>query len=300
MLNDQAQRLRELALQHGIGDVNNVSHEIPEGRPVARNKAVHAVSVCSGKGGVGKSNIALSLALGFAKLGKKVLLFDADLGLANIHILLGIAPVCNLSHFVRGEAALEDILCKGPNGITVLPGATGLNEIANLDQIRLQTVLHKLSQMEKNYDFILLDIGAGVSSQTMQLSAYADTAILVMTPEPTSLTDAYATAKLLIHKGTTRIRVMVNMARNESEGRAIYEKLSQLTKKFLHANLELAAILPMDSAVPRFVRMQKAVILERPSSTFALRLQNYSRQLCGMTVGRKESFFARLLGRDAR
>ncbi|MFP4416470.1 MAG: MinD/ParA family protein [Fibrobacterota bacterium] len=300
-MNDQAQRLRELAQQH-----NSVLPSSGPGgvRKVARSpktvQSAHAISVCSGKGGVGKSNIALSLALALTKLGKRVLLFDADLGLANIHVLLGIAPVNNLSHFISGNVALEDIVCEGPAGISILPGATGLTEIANLQQSHLQAVLQKLGTIEQQYDMLLLDIGAGVSSQTIQLSAYADTALLVMTPEPTSLTDAYATAKILIQKGTTRIRVMVNMAGDEKEGRAIFEKLSQLTRKFLHAKLELAAVLPIDRTIPRLVRMQKTMMLERPSSPFAVRIRNYARVLCGMPVVRKEGFFSRIFNRDVR
>ncbi|MFW5775176.1 MAG: AAA family ATPase, partial [Chitinivibrionales bacterium] len=163
MINDQAQRLRELAQQR-----RNTDTQPAEGAVFARRHnrkaSSHVISVCSGKGGVGKSNIALSLALALARLDKKVMLFDADLGLANIHVLLGIAPVCNLSHFVQGTAAFEDILCEGPAGIHVLPGATGIADIANLDQSRLQTIMQKLDQVEQQFDIILLDIGAGVAA----------------------------------------------------------------------------------------------------------------------------------------
>jgi len=254
----------------------------------------HSIAVTSGKGGVGKSNISLLLAQALSRLRKRVLLFDADLGLANIHILLGLNPRYNLAHVFKGECELEQILCAGPEGVTVVPGASGVEAMANLDALSVERLVRKLAELEARHDFILVDIGAGIGPVPMRLSCAAESALLVMTPEPTSLADAYATAKLMFARGMERIAVMVNMAVSEQDGAEVFEKLQALVKNFLGRNVSLAGIIPFDKDVPRFVRAQRNILLAKPSSPLSTRIGSYARVLCGMQTARKGGFFARL------
>ena len=211
-MNDQAQKLRELAKNRQY---------IGTAADTARNVGIskcRSIAVTSGKGGVGKTNIALFLAVTIAAARKRVLLMDADLGLANVHILLGIAPEHNISHFIEGECGLEKVICKGPGGIDILPGASGLEKLANLDSGRLELLQKEFSKLERNYDFLLIDTGAGIGASVTQFASRADTALLVMTPEPTSLAEAYAMVKILYEKASQRIAVIVNMVSSEKEG----------------------------------------------------------------------------------
>jgi flagellar biosynthesis protein FlhG len=284
-VNDQAQRLRELSRERSSGE-----HE-----RLKRGGACRSIAITGGKGGVGKSNISLFLALALSRLKKKVLLLDADLGLANIHILLGIAPRYNLSHMIRNECSVQDIMYNGPEGITILPGATGIDEMANLDGTRLESLMRALNEIENLFDYLLLDVGAGIGRTTTQVSAFADTALLILTPEPTSLADVYATIKMLVSHGSPRLSVMVNMAATEKEGLEIFDKLQGLVQNFLKIKLDFAGILPIDKDIPRLVRAQKNLLIEKPASAFSRRIQNCARMLCGMHVPLNDAgFFMRL------
>jgi flagellar biosynthesis protein FlhG len=238
--------------------------------------------------------MSLFLAQGLCRLKKRVLLFDADLGLANIHILSGICPRYNLAHAVRQECKLEDIFCEGPGGITVVPGASGLEAMANLDSSTLDVLVSRLVRIENQYDFMIVDTGAGIGQAAMRMATGADTALLVLTPEPTSLADAYATAKILFKRGVERITVLVNMARSEREGKEIFEKLKALIKKFLNRDITLAAVIPHDRDVGRFVRNQRTILDEKPKSAVSLRIGAYARVLCGLSPLKEGNFFSRL------
>jgi flagellar biosynthesis protein FlhG len=285
---DQAQRLRELAREQAWPKGGAAAGQR---RPGSRR--CRSIAVTSGKGGVGKSNISLSLAVALARLGRKVLVFDADLGLANLHILLGLTPQHNLFHVVNGECSVEDALCRGPEGITILPGSSGVAAMANLEPSRIERIQRNLVRLEDAFDFVVVDGGAGIGRTTMQLASSAETALLVLTPEPTALADAYATAKMLVSRGVDDLRVMVNMAGSARQGREIFEKLRGLVRNFLGRDLRLSAILPLDREVPRLVRMQKNPVASKPTSRFAAGIQSYARTLCGLPPARG-GFFARL------
>jgi flagellar biosynthesis protein FlhG len=289
---DQAAQLRQRVAKSGTGESAvarvNASAIIT---PVA---SCRSIAVTSGKGGVGKSNISLLLAQALARCNKRVLLFDADLGLANIHILLGINPRYNLGHMLRGECTLEQILCTGPDGITLAPGASGIETIANLDAMSLERLVRQFAELEAKHDFMVIDTGAGIGQASVRLASAANSVLLVLTPEPTSLADAYATAKVLFAHGMERISVMVNMAASDREATEIFGKLQTLVKNFLHKEISLAGMLPFDKDVPRMVREQRSVIQTKPSSTFAIRIVACARMLCGMPSRSRESFFSRL------
>ncbi|MBD3315539.1 MAG: P-loop NTPase [Chitinivibrionales bacterium] len=289
MMADQARRLRELA-QEKVGSP-------ARGKATSggnRGRICRSIAVTSGKGGVGKSNVSLSLAVALSQMRKKTLLFDADLGLANIHILLGLAPKHNLLHVVNGACSIEDALCAGPEGVTILPGSSGIAAMADLERYRLEELQRKLSRIEESYDFMIIDGGAGIGKNTMLMSSSAGTALLVLTPEPTALADVYATAKVLVSMGVTDLQVLVNMAGNEREGREIFEKLRGLVRNFLRREIRLSGIIPFDRDVPKMVRMQRNPMQSKPSSRFAAGIQGYARALCGTSPGRV-GFFDRLL-----
>jgi flagellar biosynthesis protein FlhG len=280
-VNDQALKLRELAVA-GAFD-----------RPVAAGRS-RSIAVTSGKGGVGKTNISLFLAVTLARMNRKVLLLDADLGLANVHILLGVAPRLNLSHVVNGECGIEQIVWKGPNGIDLLPGASGIEAMANIDRTGLSRLRQMLCVMERDYDFLIIDTAAGIGSSVTQLVSQADVPLLVMTPEPTSLADAYAMAKVLFERGAERIAVVVNMATSDREGMETFDRLDAIVVKFLKKQVVFYGMLPFDRDVSRYVKKQQLLVMEVPCGRFSEKTQGIAWKVAGARPLRKESFFMRL------
>jgi flagellar biosynthesis protein FlhG len=290
---DQAKKLRELVRDtKSDASRTTTAPAVPGKRGLTT--ACRSIAVTSGKGGVGKSHTTISLAIALTRLKKKVVVFDGDLGLANVHIMLGIAPKYNLSHVIREECSLSQIICTGPEGITIIPGASGILSMANLGSLQLESLVRELTSLEEAYDFLLIDGGAGIGHAAIQLSSVADTALLIIIPEPASLADAYATAKILFSKGVATIKVLVNMAETDKDGREIYEKLQSLVQNFLEKKISCIGIIPYDKNVSRYIRAQKNIVIERQSSPVALKIQNCARLLCGMQPLRREGFFTRL------
>lgn len=269
-------------------------HKTPQGKRSTKAAACRSIAVTSGKGGVGKSHTVISLAIALTRLKKNVLVFDGDLGLANIHIMLGIAPKYNLSHVIREECSLPEVLCTGPLGITIIPGASGIFSMANLESIRLEALIRELSRLESSYDFLLIDGGAGIAQASIQLCSMADSALLVITPEPTSLADAYSTAKILFARGVEKISVLVNMAETDTVGQEIFAKLQSLVEKFIQRKIECIGIIPFDKSVSKCIRMQKNILIEKQSSPVSLKIQNCARRVCGMHPVTRSGFFTRL------
>ncbi len=290
-MNDQAQRLRELARSHEL--VNSTFRSSNNITPaMVRCKSI---AVTSGKGGVGKSNVALSLAISLASLKKKVLLLDADLGLANVHILLGLAPRFNLSHFFDQSCTLEQVIIRGAGGVDILPGASGLEELANLDLGRLELLQHQFLNFEQQYDFMIIDTGAGIGANVVRFASRADLAVLVMSPEPTSLADAYAMVKVLYEKGAKRIQTIVNMAASEREGVETFDRLNALVVKFLKQPLELLGILLFNREIPKLVRRQRLVVLDKAGDGFSVRIAAAARKLSGIAPVKRTGFFRKFL-----
>jgi len=285
---DQAKNLREL--------VRNAPVRAPvASAPRPPLSACRSIAVTSGKGGVGKTNTALALGMALAALKKKVLILDADLGLANIHLLIGIAPRYNLGHLIEGRCGINEVVCRVNDGMDVLPGASGFEALANLEQVRMEALKRQLQEVESSYDYLLIDTGAGIGRITTGFARSADSVIMVMTPEPTSLADAYAMTKVLYEKQAASVSVLVNMASSDREGRETFDKLNALVIQFLKRPLELLEIVPFDAEVPRLVKRQKAVMGEAPRRPFSLRMQSAARRLCGMRPANgSDGFFARL------
>lgn len=287
-MNDQAQRLRELARSREI--VSSADNS-PNSNVTPATVRCKSIAVTSGKGGVGKTNIALSLAVSLASLKKKVLLLDADLGLANVHILLGLAPRYNLSHFFDQSCTLEQVIIKGVGGVDILPGASGLEELANLDLGHLELLQHHFYNLEEQYDFMIIDTGAGIGANVIRFASRADQVVLVMSPEPTSLADAYAMAKVLYEKGARRIQTLVNMAVSERDGVETFDRLNALVVKFLKMPLELLGILLFNKEIPKSVRRQRLMVLDKTGDGFCVRIAAAARKLNGMASVKRTGFF---------
>ncbi len=216
-------------------------------------------SVTSGKGGVGKTNLSVNLAWNLARMGRRVVLLDADLGLANVDVILGLAPQLNLFHLFHEGMSLDKILFETPYGFRILPAASGVADMVNLDTGQKLELLDAMDLLEGDIDHLIVDTGAGINDNVMYFNLAVQERLLILTTEPTSLTDAYALVKVLkVHHGVERFRVLVNMAPSEKEAREVYTKLHNACDHFLSGvSLDLVGFIPQDPLVRKAVTQQK-------------------------------------------
>ncbi len=258
---DQAQGLRALA------DQARRAFEFGDSVLVSPRKTARTIAVTSGKGGVGKTNFSTNLALLLAKTGQRVIVLDADLGLANLHVVLGVSPRYHLEHVMRGERTLKEILYNTPQGIQIIAGGSGIAELANLDDKQRQRFIDGLSELDDLADIILIDTGAGLSHNVLAFVLAVEEVIVVTTPEPTALADAYATIKVISRENPeAQLRLVVNMAANDAEAEATAERLRLVSKQFLNVDLDVLGYIPQDPSVPRAVRAQRPVVLDNPTA----------------------------------
>lgn len=237
----------------------------------ATTRAVTRVlAVTSGKGGVGKSTISINLATALAEQGSRVMLLDADLGLANIDVLLGLTPAKNLQHVLDGSAELNEILLEGPAGVQIVPASSGIQRMAELSNAERAGLIQAFSELEIASDWLVIDTAAGIAANTLQFCEAAQEILVVVCDDPASLTDAYATIKILHQTyGRRRFRVLVNMARNEDDAHAIYQRLLSTTDRFLEVTLEFAGSIPFDRQVVGAARRRAPVLTAYPASAIA-------------------------------
>ena len=243
----------------------------------ALQKPVRVMSVSSGKGGVGKSNVVINLSVAFDRLGLRTLIMDADLGLANIDVLLGLTPKYNMSHVLSGQKRLDEVLVDGPGRVKIMPASSGVQELTRLTDEQKLLFLEMLDELETDIDVLLIDTGAGISDTVLYFNLAAHERIIVVTPEPTSLTDAYALIKVLYSKhGERNFRILVNQAANESNGKSIFAKLSKVADHFLDGlSLDYLGTIPHDPSVTKSVMQQRAVLEafpETPASKAYMRI----------------------------
>ncbi|WP_372626280.1 MinD/ParA family protein [Arsukibacterium sp.] len=228
---------------------------------------VKVISITGGKGGVGKTNVSLNLAMAMAQLGKKVLVLDADLGLANCDVMLGLRVEKNLSHVLSGECELDDVIIDGPFGIKIVPATSGSQNMTELSPVEHAGLIRAFSELRTPVDVLMVDTAAGISDMVLSFSRASQDVVVVVCDEPSSITDAYALMKILSRDhGVEKFKIVANMVRNLKEGQELFAKLSRVTDRFLDVNLELVATIPYDENVRKAARKQKAFIDVFPKS----------------------------------
>lgn len=230
-------------------------------------KPTKVIAVTSGKGGVGKTNVSTNLAIAMAQRGRDVMLMDADLSLANVDVLLGLQPTCNLAHLVRGEATLDDAIVTGPAGVRIVPASSGDRTMADLPQASQAAIISAFSELDKQPDVLIVDTAAGLAENVARFAQAAQHALVVVCDEPASITDAYALIKVFSRDyGIRRFHVLSNMSRSRVDGRALFEKLMRVTDRFLDVVLVHAGTIPSDGYLRKSVQEQRAVVEAYPDS----------------------------------
>jgi flagellar biosynthesis protein FlhG len=265
---DQAEQLRRLVNQ--------------QTRP---RGTARVITITSGKGGVGKSSTSLNLAIALSRLGNRVLILDADFGLANIEVMLGIRPKYNLADLMFQGKDLQDIITQGPHNVGFISGGSGIAELTRLTKEQIMYLIEKMDYLDDLADIIIVDTGAGISDLVMEFVSVSSEVFLVTTPEPTSITDAYAVLKALyrrenFNKEETVIKLISNRIYTEEEGKEIYNKLNSVGKRFLDIEMEYLGGIPQDRAVSQAIMQQKPVIMAFPNSAAAKAMISLAERIC--------------------
>ena len=269
---------------------------------MSSTRPVQVIAVTGGKGGVGKSNLSLNLSIALAEKNRRVVLMDADLGLANIDVLLGLKAKRNLADVLSGECTLKEVMVNGPAGIKVVPATSGVAQMASLGPQEHAALIHAFSDLSADLDVLVVDTAAGISDTVISFVRASQEVIVVVCDEPSSITDAYALIKLLNRDyGLYRFRVIANMTRSTQEGRNLFEKLNTVCERFLDVALQYAGHVPFDENVRKAVQRQKALIEYAPSSKAAQAIKAIATQvdqwpLPSAARGHLEFFVEQLLG----
>ena len=252
---DQAEQLR---------NVIKKQNQVPQ-------KTARVITITSGKGGVGKSNLAVNLAVQFERLGVRTIIFDADFGLANVEVMFGTIPKYNLSDLIYHRKELEDIITEGPENVRFISGGSGILGLSNLNRGQIDYLVETVEKLSAMADIIIVDTGAGISDSVMEFVASSREILLVTTPEPSSLTDAYSLLKMLYRnpkfdKAESMVHVLANRTASAAEGRQVFEKLESVVKQFLDGNINYIGMIPQDAMLDKAVRIQKPVSISYPNA----------------------------------
>ena len=257
---------------------------LPKNTGGTRYTNARVIAITSGKGGVGKTSIVGNLGYAFTKLGKKVLILDADMGLGNLDVLLGLAPKFNLSHVITGEKAINEILVEGPGKMKILPASSGIQELTHLTKDQKIQILSQLDGLIDSVDILLIDTAAGISSNVMDFNATAQEVVVVVSPEPTSITDAYALMKVLSLKYSGKAcKLLVNMVNRPEEGRDVFRQLQLVTDRFLDITIEYLGYILFDRKVTKGIKNQKIVSELYPDTHASRCFTNISRKIYSMS-----------------
>ena len=316
MIIDQAAKLRELVKQRkrreeelrasseGIPNPENQALRNPQssnevGNQLHYKRPLKTIAITSGKGGVGKTSVVANLGLLCAMWGYRVAIFDADLSLANVDVLLGIRPHYNLSHVISGEKELSDILVEGPNGVTLIPAGCGIESLANLTSTQMERLLNDLEQFTRSIDFLFIDTGAGVSNNVLPFVLAAGEVIIVTTPEPTAITDAYAMIKIIsqrrMNEEMQSPKLLVNMVKSSMEAEEVMERILLVIKRFLKTTVEFGGYILKDDRVSEAIMTQSPLVLSHPNSKASKCMAVIAKQIVrgkGETEGEGETFFS--------
>lgn len=274
-------------------------------RKINQSRPIKVIAVSGGKGGVGKTNITLNTAISMAKQGKRVLVLDADLGLANVDVLLGLRVERNISHVLAGECTLDEILITGPHGIKIAPASSGTQSMTDLSIAEHAGLIRAFSDMRTPIDVMMVDTAAGISDMVLSFSRAAQDIMVVVCDEPTSLTDAYALIKVLNREhGVFKFKIVANMVRDIREGQELFQKLSMVSSRFLDVALELIGTIPFDENIRKSVRKQCAIVDAYPASPAAIAINNIAQQAMDWPIptqpgGHLEFFIEQLVAKKA-
>ncbi len=270
-------------------------------RRMMNPEPIQVIAVTGGKGGVGKTNVSVNLGLCLAQLGRRVMLLDADLGLANVDVVLGLHPRYDLSHVLRGERSLSEILLEGPHGMQIVPAASGLADMAGLSPAEHAGLIRAFSDLGGDLDTLVIDTAAGISDSVVSFSRAAQEVVVVVCDEPASITDAYAIIKLLARDhGLEGFRILANMVRSAREGRDLYEKLYRVTERYLDVTLGFLGAIPYDDALRKAVKAQRPVVDAFPRARVTQAFKNLAHKVDNLPVpagasGHLQFFVERLL-----
>lgn len=249
-------------------------------RGLAQAQPLRVIAVTSGKGGVGKTNVAVNLAAEFSRLGRRVILMDGDMGLADVDVLLGIHPEYDLRHVISGERTLEDVLIEGPAGVQIIPGSSGAARMSQLSAAEQAGLIRAFSEISFPADILIVDTAAGITDNVTTFIKAAQEVIVVVCDEPASITDAYALIKVLSrHHGVKQFHVLANMTRNNTHGEELFAKITRVSDHFLSARLEYLGALPFDEALREAVQRQIPVVELFPRSKVALALREVVKRI---------------------
>jgi flagellar biosynthesis protein FlhG len=273
---------------------------MPPDRPTPM-RALRVIAVTSGKGGVGKTSLTVNLALLFARQGRRVLILDGDTGLANVDILLDLKPRATLRHLLAGEVGIDEVLLESESGVTVLPGGSGVAELSELSAAAQRELLEAVDCLGDRYDTVLVDTAAGIGSNARFFAGAAQEVIVVATPEPTSMADAYAMIKVLSrHCGVTRAGLVLNQVVGKEEARDVFERLDQLCARFLPVSLDFLGTIPRDAHVREAVMAQSPLVTAYPACPASQALAKLADDILSRPAptgpdGRLQLFWTRLL-----
>ena len=264
-------------------------------------RPVKVIAVASGKGGVGKTNVTVNIGVALALTGKQVLLMDADLGLANIDVMLGLHPQYNLLHVLDGSKTLEEVIVEGPAGLKIIPAASGVQKMAELSSAEHAGMIQAFSDMDQHIDILMIDSAAGIADSVISFTRAAQEVIIVVCDEPASITDAYALIKLLNRDyNVNHFHIIANMATNVQEGRELFNKISMVCDRFLDTSLDFMGIVPFDDDLRRAVKRQRAVVDYLPRSKSATAFTHLAKKIDHWPImkqprGHMEFFIERLI-----
>jgi flagellar biosynthesis protein FlhG len=280
-------------------DGHNIPHD-------AKQSPVQVVAVTSGKGGVGKTNVSINIAVALANRDRRVMLMDADLGLANIDVVLGLQPKYNLSHVLDGVCTLQEVIMQGPSDIQIVPASSGIQRMSKLTETELAGLIYAFSEFRSGLDTLVIDTAAGISDHVLSFSRASNEVLVVVCDEPASITDAYALIKVLNRdQGLSRFRILANMVQSKAQGHELFTKLLKVANRFLDVTLDYVGMVPNDEYLRKAVQRRWPVVNAFPRSRSASAFTNLAAAIDSWPIastsgGRLEFFFERLVGAEAR
>ncbi len=286
------------------GTLRNMREQLDQTTSELQMPRTRVLSITSGKGGVGKTAVVSNIAVSLAKQGKKVLIIDADLGLANVDVVLGLSPPYNLNHFFSGERTLEEVLVEGPFGLKILPAGSGVQQYTRLDGQLKMRLIDALDSLDEHFDVVLIDTEAGISDNVTYFNVAAQDILVVTTPEPTAITDAYALMKLLSTQyHQKKFLLAVNSVRGADEGLDVFEKLTMVSGRYLDIFLDYLGCIPFDRKMHESVRQQRVMVDLYPDHKVAKAFQSLADNLIHAPAdtqaqGTLQFFWKQFLGVD--